>query len=73
MRSSKIPPAQLFVSTLRLLDKRPYRLTLAEISKATGLPKGWLSEFSRNPSEDASVSRVELLHNFLTSQAEAHD
>jgi hypothetical protein len=73
MKSSKIPPARLFTATLTLLENRSYKLTLAHIACETGLPKGWLSEFARNPSVNASVSRVELLHDYLSSQVKTND
>ncbi len=51
-----------------LLNDRPRKLTLKDISADTGLSKHWLQKFSGKCIPHPSVDRVEKLYNYLNGK-----
>lgn len=58
--------SKLYKKTLEFLLNRPDWLTLATISKDTGLPVGWLVSIVAHPDMSPSVDRIERLYNYLS-------
>jgi hypothetical protein len=54
--------------TLRLLRERPKNITLALITEETGLPKPWLDSILYRENPDPSITRIELLYNYLKGE-----
>lgn len=55
--------------TKKLLNERPRKLLLANISFETGLTVPWLKKFAIGEIENPSVNRIQKLYEFLTGKS----
>lgn len=53
--------------TKQLLNNRPRKLILMNISFETGLKVPWLKKFANGEIDDPSVNRIQILYEFLTN------
>ena len=60
-------PKDVIEQTLKLLQDRPSRISLKDISKATGLKRGWLSMFHQGKITNPSFLTLQTLRNYLIS------
>ncbi len=54
--------------TEALLRERPVHMTYKRIYEETGIPEGWLKQFSRGSMRAPDVCRVEALYVFLAKK-----
>jgi transcriptional regulator with XRE-family HTH domain len=55
----------LLLTLCKQTDSPP--LTFAQIARATGLKRNWLTRFAKNKIPDPSVHRVQTLQDYLAS------
>ena len=59
----------LFVKTLKLLQGCD--MTLTDVANMSGLKYEWLKKLKQGDIDDPSVNKIQTLHDFLASHAEA--
>jgi hypothetical protein len=59
------------VETVALLEARPRHMSLADISKDTGISAAWLSQFSRGVSHNPGIMQVWRLRQYLRQHVQA--
>ncbi len=61
--------SRLVEETIRLLESRPYTLTLRAISEKTEIPQGWLKRLQQKKMIEPSCPRIERLYEFLAGKS----